>query len=128
MSIPCSRWKNSILSGGGPGSKGRSQVLISQEPGGRCPTQGLESNHTKVFFPNSLPLITLVRHRSRGITCAIESAGAALSQQAFLRQDIAPVNPFSRFRFRHGSCGSLEESRLPLSRPGSVAGAEPIGR
>ncbi|KAG2275817.1 hypothetical protein Bca4012_044062 [Brassica carinata] len=81
-----------------------------------CPEAVLEAR-----VGASLPLITLVRHRSRGITCAIVSAGAALSQQAFLRQDIAPVNPFSRFRFRHGSCGSLEESRLPLSRPGSVA-------
>ncbi|KAH0858936.1 hypothetical protein HID58_087197 [Brassica napus] len=41
--------------------------------------------------PNSLPLITRFRHRTRGITCALKSTGVAHSQQASLRQDIAPV-------------------------------------
>ncbi|WZZ08503.1 hypothetical protein YC2023_094424 [Brassica napus] len=46
-------------------------------------------------------------------------AGAALSQHASLRQDVAPVIPFSRFRLRPGPCWSLEESRVSLSRPGA---------
>ena len=48
-------------------------------------------NDTGVFFPNSLPLISWFCHRSRGITCALESTGVAHSQQAPLRQDPVPL-------------------------------------
>ncbi|KAF2619943.1 hypothetical protein F2Q68_00039355 [Brassica cretica] len=44
----------------------------------------------------------------------IIQTGAALSQHASLRQDIAPVIPFSRLRLWPGPCWSLEESRLSL--------------
>ncbi|KAF3539348.1 hypothetical protein F2Q69_00023330 [Brassica cretica] len=37
-----------------------------------------------------LPLIARFRHRTRGITCALKSTGVVHSQQASLRQDIAP--------------------------------------
>ncbi|KAF2607820.1 hypothetical protein F2Q68_00044617 [Brassica cretica] len=48
-------------------------------------------NDTGVFFPNSLPLISRFRHRSRGITCALKSTGVAHSQQAPFRQDPFPL-------------------------------------
>ncbi|KAF3555766.1 hypothetical protein F2Q69_00013649 [Brassica cretica] len=48
-------------------------------------------NDTGVFFPNSLPLISRFRHRSRGITCALKSTGVAHSQQAPPRQDPVPL-------------------------------------
>ncbi|KAF3603033.1 hypothetical protein F2Q69_00036260 [Brassica cretica] len=38
-----------------------------------------------------LPLIARFSHRTRGITCALKSTGVAHSQQASIRQDIAPV-------------------------------------
>ncbi|KAF3562115.1 hypothetical protein DY000_02014303 [Brassica cretica] len=38
-----------------------------------------------------LPLIARFRHRTRGITCALKSTGVAHSQQASLKQDIAPM-------------------------------------
>ncbi|KAF2571899.1 hypothetical protein F2Q70_00003995 [Brassica cretica] len=47
-----------------------------------------------------LPLIARFRHRIRGITCALKSIGVAHSQQASLRQDIAPVVLRSRVPFR----------------------------
>ncbi|KAF3549605.1 hypothetical protein DY000_02007544 [Brassica cretica] len=39
----------------------------------------------------SLPLIARFRHRTWGITCALKSTGVAHSQQASLRQNIAPM-------------------------------------
>ncbi|KAG2250132.1 hypothetical protein Bca52824_080268 [Brassica carinata] len=48
-------------------------------------------NDTGVFFPNSLPLISRFRHRTRGITCALKSTGVAHSQQAPLGQDPVPL-------------------------------------
>ncbi|KAF3541168.1 hypothetical protein F2Q69_00022440 [Brassica cretica] len=50
-----------------------------------------EGNDTGIFSPNSLPLISQFRHRSRGITCALKSTGVAFSQQAPLRQDAVPL-------------------------------------
>ncbi|KAH0893185.1 hypothetical protein HID58_055614, partial [Brassica napus] len=47
-----------------------------------------------------LPLITRFPHRTRGITCALKSTGVAHSQQASLRQDIAPVTLRSRVPLR----------------------------
>ncbi|KAF3568966.1 hypothetical protein DY000_02014360 [Brassica cretica] len=49
----------------------RPGVLRSEEPG--------------------LPLIARFRHPTRGITCALKSTVVAHSQQASLRQDIAPM-------------------------------------
>ncbi|KAF2609670.1 hypothetical protein F2Q70_00012106 [Brassica cretica] len=56
----------------------------------------MENNYSDVFSPNSLPLIPRIRQGIRGITCALELAGAALSQQVSHRQEITPVIPFSR--------------------------------
>ncbi|KAF3606757.1 hypothetical protein DY000_02050133 [Brassica cretica] len=56
---------------------------------GSCLEAG--GNDTRVFFPNSLPLISRFRHRSRGITCALKSTGVAHYQQAPLRQDPVPL-------------------------------------
>ncbi|KAF3572522.1 hypothetical protein F2Q69_00059553 [Brassica cretica] len=47
-----------------------------------------------------LPLIARFRHRTRGITCALKSTGVAHSQQAFPRQDIAPVILLSQIPLR----------------------------
>ncbi|KAF3512873.1 hypothetical protein F2Q69_00005804 [Brassica cretica] len=66
----------------------------------RCPAWGLEEFNTKVFFPNSLPLIARFHHRTRGITCALKSTGVAHSQQGSLRPDIAPVILRSRVPLR----------------------------
>ncbi|KAG5388807.1 hypothetical protein IGI04_030348 [Brassica rapa subsp. trilocularis] len=38
--------------------------------------------NTGIFFPNSLPLISRLCHRSQGITCTLKSTGVAHSQQA----------------------------------------------
>ncbi|KAF3549507.1 hypothetical protein DY000_02007901 [Brassica cretica] len=51
----------------------------------------MENNYSDVFSPNSLPLIPRIRQGIRGITCALELAGAALSQQVSHRQEITPV-------------------------------------
>ncbi|KAF2597700.1 hypothetical protein F2Q68_00010254 [Brassica cretica] len=65
-------------------------VLLSGTRGsGSCLEDG--GNDTGVFFPNSLPLISRFRHRSRGITCALKSTEVAHSQQASLRQDPVPL-------------------------------------
>ncbi|KAF3564636.1 hypothetical protein DY000_02016330 [Brassica cretica] len=72
---------------------------------------GVWRNSIPEFFPNSLPVIALFRHRTRGVTCALKSTGVAHSQQASLRQDIAPVIPLSRFPLR------LE----PYSKPGGLS-------
>ncbi|KAF3579373.1 hypothetical protein DY000_02031144 [Brassica cretica] len=51
-------------------------------------------------------------HRTRGITCALKSTGVAHSQQASLRQDIAPV---------------ILRSRVPLRlEPHSEPGGGPV--
>ncbi|KAF3551887.1 hypothetical protein DY000_02008304 [Brassica cretica] len=67
----------------------RSVPLSGTRGSGSCLEAG--ENGTGVFFPNSLPLISRFRHRSRGITCALKSTGVAHSQQAPLRQDPIPL-------------------------------------
>ncbi|KAF3533476.1 hypothetical protein DY000_02039541 [Brassica cretica] len=57
----------------------------------------------------SFALIARFRHRTRGITCALKSTGVAHSQQASVRQDIAPVILLSQVwgvvrDFVEGSC------------------------
>ena len=42
------------------------------EPEGRCPTRGLEKYDTRVFFPNSLSLISRFRHQIWEITYALD--------------------------------------------------------
>ncbi|KAF3498441.1 hypothetical protein DY000_02052840 [Brassica cretica] len=67
------RHHKGAVPGTGPG------VLRSGEPG--CLLAGTQS----------LPLIARFCHRTWGITCALKSTGVAHSQQASLRQDIAPM-------------------------------------
>ncbi|KAF2591457.1 hypothetical protein F2Q70_00039197 [Brassica cretica] len=55
-----------------------------------------------------LPLIARFCHRTRGITCALKSTGVAHSQQASLRQDIAPVIMRSQMEKLWFSDGVLE--------------------
>ena len=47
--------------------------------------------NTGIFFPKSLPLISRLCYRSRGITYALQSTGVAHSQQAPFRQDPVPM-------------------------------------
>ncbi|KAF2586051.1 hypothetical protein F2Q70_00036164 [Brassica cretica] len=68
-----------------------------------------------------LPLIARFRHRTRGITCALKSTGVAHSQQASLKQDIAPVILRSRVPLRLEPHSRPWEDRFPYSRPGSSA-------
>ncbi|KAF2571576.1 hypothetical protein F2Q70_00002695 [Brassica cretica] len=96
-SFPFSRRKG-LVPGTGPG------VLSSGDPGrllvgprGRCPAWILDECYTRVFFPNSLPLITRFCHRTRGITCALKSTGVAHPQQDFPRQDIASMEKLGAF-------------------------------
>ncbi|KAF3571585.1 hypothetical protein F2Q69_00059539 [Brassica cretica] len=56
----------------------------------------------------SLPLIARFCHRTRGITYALKSTGVAHSQQASLRQDIAPVIMRSQMEKLWFSDGVLE--------------------
>ncbi|KAH0854413.1 LOW QUALITY PROTEIN: hypothetical protein HID58_073726, partial [Brassica napus] len=82
--------------GTGPGT------LRSRDPG--CLLAGTQRPVSCL----GLPLIARFRHRTRGITCALKSTRVAHSQQASLRQDIAPVILRSRVPLRP----------LPHSEPG----------
>ncbi|KAF3497710.1 hypothetical protein DY000_02053556 [Brassica cretica] len=57
----------------------------------------------------SLPLIARFCHRTRGITCALKSTGVAHSQQASLRQDIAPME---KLWFSDGVLETVEPGAL----------------
>ncbi|WZZ34607.1 hypothetical protein YC2023_018008 [Brassica napus] len=77
-------------------------------PGIRGSESCLEAggNNTGIFFPNSLPLISRLCHRSRGITCALESTGVAHSQQAPEMTRLAPCRAVHA-RFEEGRFGCL---------------------
>ncbi|KAF2604798.1 hypothetical protein F2Q70_00025800 [Brassica cretica] len=85
-------WKGARFQGPNSGFllAGTWSVPLSGTRGsGSCLEAG--GNNTRIFFPNSLPLISRFRHRSRGIICALKSTGVAHSQQAPLRQDPVPL-------------------------------------
>ncbi|KAH0910768.1 hypothetical protein HID58_034089 [Brassica napus] len=76
-----------VPSDGDPGNP------FTRDPGIRGSESCLEAggNNTGIFFPNSLPFISRLCHRSRGITCALKSTGVAHAQQAPFRQDPIPM-------------------------------------
>ncbi|KAF2574236.1 hypothetical protein F2Q70_00002745 [Brassica cretica] len=76
----------------------RPGVLRSEEPG--------------------LPLIARFRHPTRGITCALKSTVVAHSQQASLRQDIAPVILRSWVPLRAEPYSELGGGSVPLFQTG----------
>ncbi|KAF3520388.1 hypothetical protein DY000_02060321 [Brassica cretica] len=112
--IPLSEYFHFPEEGGGPWDQTRN---ASQRGPGASPSRDPEAgvlpgvwrnSIPEYFFPNSLPLISRFRHRTRGITCALKSTEVAHTQNASPRQDIAPVILLSRMAKLGPFSGILE--------------------
>ncbi|WZZ70116.1 hypothetical protein YC2023_081486 [Brassica napus] len=120
-----SRGKGAVL-GTGPGiiRSGEPGFLLAGILGTGVPSSGdpeagvlpgvWMNSIPEYFFPNSLPLIARFRHRTWGIAYSLKSTGVAHSQQASLRQDIAPVVLRSRFHSGWNRTLNPGEDQFPL--------------